>query len=191
MLSLFTHFRISWIFSLTSPHLGQTSLSFFARTWTSILPSPRMHWLTISNSGRSRGTMTPCFGSHSLLSCSSLVCFCGIACPLFDWDFCFLPHQTKDKLIPSFLTLPLLSPGRTESRTGWRFTRVQAESQAQQGYAAEGSQAPQGYAAEGSQAPQQGYAAEGSQAPQGYEEYSGKANRPAYDPVRDIWDREE
>ncbi len=48
-----------------------------------------------------------------------------------------------------------------------------------------------GYAAEGSQAPQQGYAAEGSQAQQGYEEYSGEANRPAYDAVRDTWDREE
>jgi hypothetical protein len=103
-----------------SPHLGQTTLSFLALTCTSMLSSAPVHWLKISNSGRSRGTMIPWFGSLSLALCPSMLCFSGIACPWFDLDLGFYSIERRTGFLlsspPFCLTLPLLSPGRIESR---------------------------------------------------------------------------
>src|SRR5204863_9621365 len=106
--------RVSWILLLSSPHLWHASRSFLALTCTSMLSSARMHWLRISNSGRSRGTMIPWFGSLSSALCPSLLCLSGITCPLFDLDWSFYSIQRRTSLLLCsllfFLTLPLLSP---------------------------------------------------------------------------------
>src|SRR5205823_9010372 len=111
--------RLSWTLLLSSPHLGQAWLSFLALTCTSMLPSACMHWLTISNSGRSRGTMIPWFTWLSLTLCLSMVRFSSIACRLFVWDCGFYSLERRTSFLLSFpsfcLTLPLLSPGRIES----------------------------------------------------------------------------
>src|SRR5258708_9109033 len=109
-ISLFTRLRVSWTFALSSPQRGQAWLSFLALTCTSMLSSAPIHWLTISNSGRSRGTMIPWFGSISLALCPFMVCFSGIACPLFNLDWGFYSLERKDKLIALFFTLFSYSP---------------------------------------------------------------------------------
>lgn len=101
-ISLFTRLRVSWIFSLNFPQVGQASLALYALTCTSILPSARMHWLTISHSGKSSGVIIPCFGLHSRLLCPSMVCCSGITCPLFEVDyFYFIERRTSSLLCSS------------------------------------------------------------------------------------------